>query len=106
MTNVTYIFSQGRKNLQNDQIQAREFFYGVDYVKIGYNTNIIEFNDVNSLTFKFFNLFDRFMNKVLSLPFYTASITSYKNLKLIFNSEKLFLVNESTGCSSIFLILL
>lgn len=106
MTNVTYIFSQGRKKtLQNDQIQAREFFYGVDYVKkSGYNTNIIEFNEVNSFTFKFFNLFDKFMNKVLSLPFYTASITSYKNLKLIFNSEKLFLVNESTGCSSIFII--
>lgn len=107
MKNITYIFSGGRKeNFLNNQIQGKEFYYGVDYFELSKaNIEIIEFNDNLSKFGKIFYFFDRIMNKFLSLPFYTSKLTTFNNLKIFLKTDKLFLINESVGCSTIFLIL-
>ena len=108
MIEITYVFTRGRnKKLFQNKFESLDFFYGSQYFinKGGYNLNIVEFND-NKPSKYFFYYFDRFFQKFLSLLFYTNKINSYKNLKIFLNSDKIIFVNESTACSSIFLLLI
>jgi len=101
--NITYIFSQNRhQNYLNNKIEAREFYYGVDFLGKDNHIEIIEFEKFNN---PLLHLLDRVISKFLSLPFYSSKLTNLKNLKKIINSDYLFLVNEGVGMSSIFLLI-
>ena len=103
MKNITYIFSQNRyQNFINSKIEAREFYYGVDFLGKNNHIEIIEFENSNNALLK---LIDKVISKLLSLPFYSSKLTSIKNLKTIINTDHLFLVNEGVGMSSIFLLI-
>ena len=103
MKNITYIFSQNRyQNFINSKIEAREFYYGVDFLGKNNHIEIIEFENSNNALLK---LIDKVISKLLSLPFYSSKLTNIKNLKTIINTDHLFLVNEGVGMSSIFLLI-
>lgn len=106
MKNITYIFSQNRKkNYYDKQNYAKDFYYGVhNFENDNNNIEIIEFSENKSILYPFLKFFDNFMNKFLSLPFYTSKLTNLKNLKKIINTDRLFLVNEGVGFSSILIL--
>ena len=101
MKNITYVFSQGRKNLfLNNEFQAREFFYGLTEFDIqDFNLNVLEFDDRPFKNVFIFKFLDKVMTKFLSLPFYTSKISSLKNLRILFHSDKIILINEGVGFS-------
>lgn len=103
MANITYIFSEGRKDkIISNQVQAEEFYYGYfNFIRLNHKLKIIEFNKNK----KFFKFFDKVLNKIFSLPFNTSYLTSFNNFKTIKKTEYLFLVNEKVAFSSIFLLL-
>ncbi len=106
MKNITYIFSQNRKKNYNDkQNYAKDFYYGIhSFENKNNNIEIIEFSENKSLLYPFLIFVDKFMNKFLSLPFYTSKLTNSKNLKKILNTDHLFLVNEGVGFSSLMML--
>ena len=107
MDRITYVFTRDRsKKLFSKKYESLDFFYGCQYFldKKDFKLNIIEFNE-NDQNKSLLYYFDRFFQKFLSLPFYTAKINSIKNLKILSSSNKIIFVNESTACSSIFLLL-
>ena len=106
MKNITYIFSQNRKkNYIDKQNYAKDFYYGIhSFENKNNNIEIIEFTKNKSLIYPFLKFFDKFMNKFLSLPFYTSKLTNLKNLKKILNTDHLFLVNEGVGFSSLLIL--
>lgn len=101
MKNITYIFSRGRKNLYlNNEFQARDFFYGLtEFDSKKFNLNVIEFEDRPFKNIFIFKFLDKIMTKFFSLPFYTSKISSIKNLKILFHSDKIILINEGVGFS-------
>ena len=108
MVKVTYIFSGGRKEKFNSSdIQAKEHYYGLPYIsEKNINLEIIEFNETVSNFSFIFRLFDKIMNKFISLPFYTARVTTFSNIKKILSSNYVVIVNESTGCPLFFLLII
>ena len=108
MKNITYIFSQNRKkNFHNKESYAKDFYYGLHNFDNKYhNIEIIEFSQSKSLINSLLIIFDKAMNKFLSLPFYSSKLTNLENIKKIKKTDYLFLVNEGVGFSSLFLLLL
>ena len=103
MKNITYVFSQNRyQNYFNNKIEAREFYYGVDFLGKDNHIEIIEFEKSSK---SFLELIDRVISKLFSLPFYSSKLTNIKNFKTIIKTDHLFLVNEGVGMSSIFLLI-
>ena len=107
MKKITYIYSKNRKyNYVNNNIQAEEFYYGLTrFDDSGFEIDIIEFEIKKSIFSVLLHYFDRVMNKFISLPFYTSKLVSFKNLKKMFKTDELFLVNESVGCSALPLLI-
>ena len=107
MENITYIFSQNRKkNYYNKKSYAKEFYYGLhSFDNDKNNIEIIEFSEAKSFQQRLLLIFDKFMNKFLSLPFYTSRLTNLENLKKIIKTDHLFLVNEGVGFSSLLLLI-
>jgi len=107
MENITYIFSQNRKkNYYNKKSYAKEFYYGLhNFDNDKNNIEIIEFSEAKSIQQKLLKVFDKFMNKFLSLPFYTSRLTNLENLKKIIKTDHLFLINEGVGFSSLLLLI-
>lgn len=105
MKEVTYVFSGGRKTkIEQDLIESKEFYYGVPYLlSENYNVEVIEFTSSNN---KFFKFIDLIMTRVFSLPFSTSNVISIKNLRKVYNSKNIVLVNENTAFSVLPLILL
>ena len=66
MENITYIFASDRKKyIENNNIQASEFFYGLNYFdKENYKLNIIEFDEKISLINKLVQLVDIFLENL------------------------------------------
>ena len=108
MENITYIFSQNRKkNYYDKKSYAKEFYYGLHNFDNGKNNvEIIEFSEAKSIQQKLLLVFDKFMNKFLSLPFYTSRLTNLENLKKIIKTDHLFLINEGVGFSSLLLLII
>ena len=106
MKNITYIFSQNRKkNYHNKKSYAKEFYYGLhNFDNKTNNIEVIEYSERKSLIYPLLIIFDKIMNKFLSLPFYSSKLTNLENLKKIKKTDHLFLVNEGVGFSSLFLI--
>ena len=108
MKNITYIFSQNRKiNYNNNNSYAKDFYYGLHNFDNRKNNEIeiIEYSKKKSLLYPLLLVFDKVMNKFLSLPFYSSKLTNSENLKKILKTDYLFLVNEGVGFSSMFLLL-
>lgn len=107
--NITYVFTGGRKkSIETKEIKAREHYYSASLFKDeGYELKIIEFEDTNTIFSKIFYYYDRILNKFLSLPSYTHKLCSIRNLKILMNTDKLYLVTESAAFSCLpFLIIL
>lgn len=107
MKKITYIYSKNRKyNYVNNSIQAKEFYYGLTrFDDNEFEIDIIEFEINKSIFSRLLHYFDRVMNKFISLPFYTSKLVSFKNLKKMFKTDELFLVNGSVGCSALPLLI-
>ncbi len=108
MKNVTYIFKSGRKQkIEENLVEAKDFFYGLHFLdSLKYNIQIIEFKDNRNILSPLFFLFDRFMNKILNLPFYSSKLININNLKKLIKTDHLILVSESTICSIFPLLLI
>ena len=108
MKNITYIFSQNRKiNYNKNNSYAKDFYYGLHNFDNNKDNEIeiIEYSEKKSFLYPFLLVFDKVMNKFLSLPFYSSKLTNSENLKKFLKADYLFLVNEGVGFSSIFLLL-
>ena len=108
MKNITYIFSQNRKkNYHNKDSYAKDFYYGLhNFENKSNNIEVIEFSESKSFINRLLIIFDKAMNKFLSLPFYSSKLTNLENLKKIKKTDYLFLINEGVGFSSLFLIII
>ena len=108
MKKITYVFSGGRKFLlESKKINSEEFFYGFTFLKRNsYDVEIIEFDESLNRNNLFLKYFDKIFSKLFSLPFYTQKILSRKNIKKIYNSDHIFLVNEGVGLSSLPILIL
>ena len=108
MPNITYLFTQNRKdNYENNSIQAKEFYYGLPFIDKDKNKiEIIEFENSENGKSKFLDFLDRFLRKYLSLPFYMANITNSKNIEILRKTNHLIMVAESTGLSAFLMLLM
>ena len=106
--NITYIFTGNRKNnFETKNIQSKEFYYGITELDAHkFNLEIIEPTKRNRFGKMFLFVLDRLLNKFVSLPFYTSNFFNYKNLKTFLNSDHVFVVNESAGCSVLPLVII
>jgi glycosyltransferase involved in cell wall biosynthesis len=107
MKNITYIFSQNRKkNYANNNNYAKDFYYGLHNFdnKKDKEIEVIEYSDNKTFLYPLLLVFDKFINKFLSLPFYSSKLTNLENLKKFLKADYLFLVNEGVGFSAIFLL--
>ncbi len=103
---LTYIFLNGREERINSKLNfPYEFFYGYDFLKNFYGEdNLIEFNYQNkSLLLGFF---EKLLNKITDLPFFFQYITTFKNYKIIKNSDDIVMTNQRVAFSSILMIFL
>jgi glycosyltransferase involved in cell wall biosynthesis len=104
MSMITYVYAGGRldKLTQNKDF-PEDFFYGALHLKrLNYNVKIIEFKESKNILLR---IIDKLFSKFFSLPFSTSKITSFKNLKIFFNSKNIVLVNENVGLSSLPLLM-
>lgn len=101
MKTVTYIFAKGRKeNFLSNNIQAEEFYYGLTkFNKNEFEIRIIELDENSNLMKIPLVFIDKIFNKFLNLPMNLSKILSFKNLKVLYSSDYLFLVNETIGLS-------
>lgn len=103
MPSVTYVFKTGRKeDLLKNTVRANDFFYGAkEFKKLGFDVNVIEFKKDYEKKSKFLTFFDRVLIKISGFPFSTSKLLTFKNFKIFFNSNVIFLVNESISISFI-----
>ena len=103
MNKITYIFSKGRIKKATNVDYAEDFFYGYRYLnKKNFKLEIIEFNKLN----KNFKAIEHKISKIFSLPLYVFSLINQKNIKILKNSDYLFLVSESVGFAALPLLIL
>lgn len=108
MKHITYIFQRDRyKKILDESYESEEFFYGATFLlKLGHEVSIIEFDPRANRKNIFLRFIDKLLRKFISLPFYLSELTTIKNIKTIYKSDYLFLINESVGFSSILLLLI
>lgn len=108
MKNITYIFTENRKNnYLSESIQAQEFYYSLtSFDPHEYSIEIIEFEVSNKILNLPLKILDEFFRRFVSLPFYSAKLFSFKNIKILYKTDHLIMVNESVGCSSFILLIL
>lgn len=108
MKKIIYIYKGGRKSkIEQNNIESEEFFYGSIFLKErGYDVEIIEFDsDVNKKNV-FLKLLDKLFNKFFSIPMYSSKLFTFNNLKKLYNSTDIFLINEGVGFSALFMLLI
>jgi len=105
LQNLTYIYQSGRKKrLSKKESYPDEFFYGLSTLKNRFqNTNVIEFENSNSI---FLNFFSYFLRKISGLPFHSEQLLLSKNIKLLKNSNLIVLTNQRMGFSALPLLLI
>ena len=101
MNNITYVFSGNRKErFLRKEFEAIEFFYGLNiFNNDKYNLEIIEPKTTKFLGKGILKLIDTFFKKVINLPVYMFEYYSFKNIKILIQTNKLVLIHESTFCS-------
>ena len=98
MKKITYIYTGGRIKKLNSIEYADDFFYGSrQFLDKNYEINIIELKKSNFII----NKFEHIISKLFSLPLYVFSLLSFKNYKIIKNSDYIFLISESTGFAAL-----
>lgn len=103
MKNITYIFSGNRKeNYLENKIQAKDFYYGLTELdQEKFKIDVIEFEDKKNFLNYIFKFIDKIFSKFLSLPFYSSKICTIRNLRLLFKSDYIVLINEGVGFSTL-----
>ena len=103
---LTYIFGAGRiERLKSDNLKAKEFFYGYDYLASKYEATVIEMNFPNSKK-NFLYFVDKVLRKLTNLPIYYKDILSYKNLIKLSRSKKIVFTSELLLLSLLPIVLL
>ena len=109
MTKIIYVFANNRKeNYQKNHVEAKDFYYGLHAFEDEkeYDIDIIELSNDESNKNYFLKFIDRFLQKILSLPFYLSQVTSLKNLNKFQKADKIIMVNESVGCSMLIILII
>tara|TARA_B100001057_G_scaffold172537_1_gene173294 strand:+ start:1108 stop:2214 length:1107 start_codon:yes stop_codon:yes gene_type:complete len=108
MEKITYIFYQGRKEkIENKTYQALDHYYLVNsFISEGYSVEIIELNQKPKKINRIFYFYDKILNKFLSLPSYSHMVCNLENYKILKNSDRVFIVNESVGFSVLPILIL
>jgi len=107
VSKITYIFTNNRKNnFLNDTIQAKEFYYGLPSIDSKLNNiKVIEFSNKTNLNTKFINLFDEFLRRFVSLPFYTSKLLNIENIRILKSTDHLIIIPESSALSALSMLL-
>ena len=96
---VLYIFGPGRKSkIDENSVKASEFFYGFNFFKKKYTTEILEVNKNHSNKEglrKFIHIYDRIIVKLTNFPSYSVELISKKNIKLLKSSEKIVYTSDA-----------
>ena len=100
--NIIYFFVSGRKDrIQNNDVMAKEFFYGYHHFKKSNSVEIIEFNDnlAKPNNLRILKFLDKVIRKLTLLPVFLSEILSLLNLKKINESDHIVITNDRIGCS-------
>ena len=96
---VLYIFGPGRKSkIDENSVKASEFFYGFNFFKKKYTTEILEVNKDHSNKEglrKFIHIYDRIIVKLTNFPSYSVELISKKNMKLLNSSKKIVYTSDA-----------
>ena len=106
--NITYIFMKGRALKQkNETIIPNDFFYFYEKIEESreFNSKLLEVNSVNKFNpFRYFySLYEKYLRNRTGLSFYGNEFLKYQNLKTVYKSDKILLVNESVSFSLLLL---
>ncbi len=103
MNKIVYVFKGGRKeSLENNTIQAKDFYYGLTkFQENNFDTSIIEIDKKNPSKFNLLYIADKILYKISNLPFFCSKFLTFENVKVLRNADVIFLVNESIAISSI-----
>ena len=100
--NITYIFMKGRALKQkNETIIPNDFFYFYEKIEESreFNSKLLEVNSVNKFNlFRYlYSLYEKYLRNRTGLSFYGNEFLKYQNLKTVYKSDKILLVNESVS---------
>ena len=106
--NITYIFMKGRALKQkNETIIPNDFFYFYEKIEESreFNSKLLEVNSVNKFNpFRYFySLYEKYLRNRTGLSFYGNEFLKYQNIKTVYKSDKILLVNESVSFSLLLL---
>ena len=106
--NITYIFMKGRVLKQkNETIIPNDFFYFFKKIEKSreFNLELLEVNSVNKFNpFRYlYSLYEKYLRSRTGLSFYGNEFFKYQNLKTVYKSDKILLVNESVSFSLLLL---
>ena len=98
---IVYLFGEGRINrLNNITSGSDEFFYGFNEVKKNYNnTLIVEMNSKYRKPILKFT--DKVLRKLSHLPFYSAHIVTFKNMRKILKANTIIATNDRIALSAL-----
>ena len=106
--NITYIFMKGRALKQkNETIIPNDFFYFYEKIEESreFNSKLLEVNSTNKFNpFRYlYSLYEKYLRNRTGLSFYGNEFLKYQNIKTVYKSEKILLVNESVSFSLLLL---
>ena len=106
--NITYIFMKGRTFKQkNETIIPNDFFYFYEKIEESreFNSKLLEVNSVNKFNpFRYlYSLYEKYLRNRTGLSFYGNEFLKYQNIKTVYKSDKILLVNESVSFSLLLL---
>jgi len=110
LLNITYIFMKGRVFKQkNETTIPNDFFYFYEKFEESkeFNIRLLEINSINKFNpFRYFySLYEKYLRYRTGLSFYGNEFLKYQNLKTVYKSDKILLVNESVSFSLLLLFL-
>lgn len=93
-SNLTYVFGAGRiERLKSNNLKAKEFFYGYEYLASKYEVDLIEMEFPNSKK-NLLYFTDKVLRKITNLPIYYKDILDFKNILRISKSDKVIFTSE------------
>jgi len=96
---LTYVYQNGRKNRLTKENYPKEFFYGLDFLKLKFETfDVIEFS--KNKNNKILKKFSRFIEKITGLPYLFDEIVNSINFKIFRKSDLIVLTNQRIAFSS------
>ena len=106
--NITYIFMKGRALKQkNETTIPNDFFYFYEKIEESkeFNSKLLEVNSANKFNpFRYlYSLYEKYLRNRTGLSFYGNEFLKYQNIKTVYKSDKILLVNESVSFSLLLL---